>query len=74
MTLGEKETLMRRAAAGQKLLVIVDNAGQTYRGTAQGFEAWYQTENGYAALYFDREGGDICRVDSKDILYIEVCR
>ena len=74
MTLGEKEQLMRRAAEGQKGGVIVGSGGQTYRGTARGFEDWYQTENSYASLYFDLDGEDVCRMDSKDILYIELAR
>lgn len=74
MTLRERENLMRRAAEGQKHVVIVDNGGQTYRGTARSFSDWYQAESGYASLYFDLEGEDVCRIESRDILYIELSR
>lgn len=74
MTLGEKETLMRRAAEGQKHVVIVDNGGQTFRGVARRFEDWYQTDSNYAALSLADESVGDCRLESKEILYIEVCR
>ena len=65
---------MRAAAQGRKHVVIVDNAGQTYRGTAREFADWYQTESGYAALAFDGDGAGDCRLGSDQILYIELSR
>ena len=74
MTLREREDLMRSAAQGRKQVVIVDNAGQTYRGAAREFADWYQTESGYAALSFAGDGGQACRLESREILYIELSR
>ena len=65
---------MRSAAQGRKQVVIVDNAGQTYRGAAREFADWYQTESGYAALWFVGDGTGACRLESHQILYIELSR
>ena len=74
MTLREREDLMRCAAQGRKQVVIVDNSGQTYRGAAREFADWYQTESGYAALSFAGDDARDCRLESNQILYIELSR